>query len=213
MCDHNHGHGHGHGGCKDEHISVEEQEGRDKNDLYPYIDNEKAFCLNEEEPGSVRNIFKPFDKRMDKTKFLRSDCDEELIIHIPFTGSVKLTSICIIGMSEGSSAAKLKLFKNNSTLDFSSAESAKPVQEINLQPDLNGVLDYPVSVAHFQSATSILLYIPSNFGEDQTEISYIGLKGSCQKLNRQPVIATYEARANRKDHQVPQDEKGFSSIS
>jgi len=36
------------------------------------------------------HAIKPYDQRFDTTKWLESDADEQLIIKIPFTGSVKL---------------------------------------------------------------------------------------------------------------------------
>jgi len=36
------------------------------------------------------HAIKPYDQRRDTTKWLESDADEQLIIKIPFTGSIKL---------------------------------------------------------------------------------------------------------------------------
>lgn len=77
-------------------------------------------------------------------QYCDSDCDEELIINIPFTGIVKLHSFCIIGGPEGSSPAKLKLFINQEGLDFDSAHERTPVQEFDLAQNLDGEIEYPV---------------------------------------------------------------------
>lgn len=52
---------------------------------------------------------------------------------------------------------------------------------------------------------SIDLYIPSNFGADQTEITYIGFKGDFTERTRGPVEATYEVKPMPADHAVHSD--------
>ncbi len=45
------------------------------NDLIGIIDIDKVRCLNEEIASSCKTVFKDFDDRFDKTKFVASDCD------------------------------------------------------------------------------------------------------------------------------------------
>lgn len=73
----------------------------------------------------------------------------------------------------------------------------------------DGIAEYAVSRAAFSNITSITLYIPANHGEETTKILYIGLRGEWTKLNRNPVITSYEAAANPKDHKnlVPGEER------
>ena len=47
--------------------------------------------------NSGRLVFKPWERRLDKTEFVESDADEELLINIPFTGDVKLKGLIVIG--------------------------------------------------------------------------------------------------------------------
>jgi hypothetical protein len=46
------------------------------------------------------------------------------------------------------------------------------------------LIEYPVRVARFSALSSITLYIPDNFGDEATRISYIGFKGEWEKFNR-----------------------------
>lgn len=63
-------HVHGPGcGCA-EYVGAE-----DANDLIGAIDLDKVRCLNEELPNSCKGVFKGYDDRFDKTKFVASDCD------------------------------------------------------------------------------------------------------------------------------------------
>lgn len=68
-------------------------------------------CLNEAVSGSCQKVFKPWDKRLDFTgpTLTSDDDDPELLIHVPFDGSVKLKAICIVGAAEGRSPSKLKV--------------------------------------------------------------------------------------------------------
>ena len=47
--------------------------------------------------NSGRLVFKPWERRLDKTECVESDADEELLINIPFTGDVKLKGLIVIG--------------------------------------------------------------------------------------------------------------------
>ena len=88
MCDHGHSHGsgshdHGKAGLLGEELGVQYS-------LYQKIDLENVSCLNEEVEGSGRSVFKAWENRKSKDKYVVSDADEELLFNIPFTGNIKL---------------------------------------------------------------------------------------------------------------------------
>ena len=60
------GHGHGHG-CSDEHDHDDPERGRQFS-LYTKINKDHVECLNESVEGSGKDIFKPWDERLDKEK-------------------------------------------------------------------------------------------------------------------------------------------------
>ncbi len=77
----------------------------------------------------------------------------------------------------------------------------------------------PHRVTKFNGVTSLLMYIPSNFGAETTKIYYIGLRGefaqvgnhayiycdddvSLQAQRQGIVITSYEARPNPADHKT-----------
>lgn len=68
----------------------------DANDLIGAVDLDKVRCLNEEFPNTGKLVFKAYDQRFDKAKYVASDCDGELLLIVPFTSSVKIRSICVI---------------------------------------------------------------------------------------------------------------------
>lgn len=99
---HHHGHDHDH-----DHSRPEDSEG---DTLYPYIDTTKLRCLNASDPSQVGNPFKPHADRLDSEKFLDSNEDDpEFILHIPFTQSVTIKSICIRGGEDGMHPKTMKL--------------------------------------------------------------------------------------------------------
>ncbi|ELR13777.1 thioredoxin family Trp26 family protein [Acanthamoeba castellanii str. Neff] len=203
MCDHHH---HG-GSCAHEHTEEPEKERGAEYSLYQYIDTGGLTCLNERGSGTVAKVFKPWDQRLDRTAVVESDTDEQLIIHIPFTASIKLKAINIIGGADGTSPGKLKAWINREDIDFSSVDDVAPTQEWELSENPQGEIEYPTRITKFQNVTSLTLYIPENFGAERTIISYIGLKGEFKTLSRKAVNVTYESAAQLKDHKVPESEQ------
>ena len=106
----------------------------------------QTTCLNEARPGSCRNIFRAWEQRLDAVEFpLESEIDDpELLLHVVFTGSVKLKALTVIGGPDGKSPEKLRLFANRDDLDFSVVDAMDPVQEWDLFENENGAIEYPV---------------------------------------------------------------------
>ena len=59
----------------------------------------QVYALNEATAGSACGVFRPWEDRLNFSApaLISNDDDPELLIHVPFTGSVKLRAICIIG--------------------------------------------------------------------------------------------------------------------
>jgi hypothetical protein len=124
---------------------------------------------------------------------------------------------------------------NRDDIDFSLADQVPPVQEWGLQEDFRGEIEYPTKcvyffllsylicltlsllrrISRFSSVLSLTLFIPQNFGAEQTRIYYIGLKGEFRMANRIPVNLVYEAAPQPQDHNVDamrQDQAGRSKM-
>jgi len=119
----------------------------------------------------------------------------------------------IVGGDKGSSPKKVLLFTNRDDIDFSNVKDLKPVQDFDLHEDFKGELEYPTKIAKFSNVTSLTLYFPENYGADTTKIYYVGLKGDYAPLpKREAIITSYESKPQLKDHQVPDESKGFRSV-
>ncbi|XP_076463351.1 PITH domain-containing protein 1-like [Babylonia areolata] len=203
-----HGHSHGHcGGEADHSHDHSDAEMGKMYSLFQKVDTERVQCLNEVVDGSGKTVFKAWDQRKDKEKFVESDADEELLFNIPFTGSVKLKGIILIGDNDDSHPATMRLFKNKPGMTFDDTGMA-PEQEFELHPDPEGVLEYNTKVARFNNVNHLSIHIPRNFGSAEsadasTRVYYIGLRGDFSEVNRQEVvICNYEASANPADHKT-----------
>lgn len=169
---------------------------------------------------------KTWDERLDTTRVLESDADEQLLMFIPFvfslaalpmyvagevnwtnwklrfTGSIKLYSILFRSDSSPTSPKTLKLYLNRDDLDFSAASDLPATQTLEL-PLTAQVTEMPVKRALFNNCHSLTLFFESNHSsgeEDVTRISYLGFKGSWTELKKEAVVANYEAAANPADH-------------
>ena len=164
-----------------------------------------VHCLNEQEPGAGKSIIKPWDQRLNKTPYLESSVDEELILTIPFTVSVNVKSIMIIGGDEESCPNRVKLFKNRDDIDFSNADDANPEQTLEVVYDKRGEHDLMVRPSKFQNVNQLVMYFPSNFGAESTRIQYVGIKGTSTNYKRGIVEnAVYEAKPQLSDHKIEQ---------
>ncbi|KAI9183043.1 hypothetical protein H9P43_003959 [Blastocladiella emersonii ATCC 22665] len=175
--------------------------------LWQYVDVDRVRALNESVEGAAKSVFRPWDQRLDDSKFVESDADEQLIIFIPFTGQVKLKAIALRAPLDESAPAEMRAFINVDGIDFDAAESTEPTQAWDLvapadiQASGEGdVVEYPTKLTKFGALRSLTLFIPRNFGADTSVLRFIGLRGDFTPLNRDPIITMYEAAANPADH-------------
>ncbi|XP_055376636.1 PITH domain-containing protein CG6153 [Condylostylus longicornis] len=195
-------HGHSHGnGCSHEASGINNPlEMGIEYSLFKKIDLENMECLNEEIENSGKSVFKPFEKRLDFTEYVKSDADEELLFNIPFTGNVKLKGIIIIGDDDDTHPSKVRLFKNRQKMSFDDTTSSAD-QEFELSRDTSGQIEYATKIVTFATVHHLSLHFPSNFGSEYTKINYIGLRGEFTEAHDHGVtICNYEIRPNVSDH-------------
>lgn len=137
-------HSHEHGNCAHEADGIDPLEMGLQYSLFQKIDLLNLECLNTEQSAS--NVFKSYENRLDFSLFVESDCDQELLFNIPFTGNVKLKGIRIAGSNDDSHPRKVRLFKNRTKMTFDDV-TAKADQEFNLERDQNGEIEYNTQVS------------------------------------------------------------------
>jgi hypothetical protein len=120
-------------------------------------------------------------------------------LDIRFAGTVKLHSILIRSSDSASAPKTLKLFVNKDNMDFSTASDLSPTQTLTLS-QTSEIQDIPVKRALFGNTYSLSLFFEDNYGDEVTEIYYLGFKGDFMRLNREPVNVLYEKAANPRDH-------------
>ena len=162
--------------------------------LFGDIDTVNVRCLNEDEEHTVLHALKPHDQRTDTTKWLESDADEQLIIKIPFKGSVKLKSFSLGSGPGPYGPLKMKAFINREDVDFDNANDLPAVQEWELPPNNPVDAHHMFKVARFGQVRHLTLFIETNHGEDTTQITYHNFKGIFTEIQTGPVIAVYESK-------------------
>ena len=84
-------------------------------------------------------------------------------------------------------------------------QSARCEQQVELVEEIEAqdCAEYKVKAMKFQRVQSITMYFHGVFDDDVMQLTYIGFRGQFdQKITRQAVIATYEARPMIEDHKV-----------
>ncbi|CAO4360635.1 unnamed protein product [Caenorhabditis nigoni] len=143
-------------------------------DLTSLIDKKQMECLN----GCDDT---PLDRFIEGNCNLVSDCDEQLIVSLPFNQPVKVHSVLIKGVADRA-PKKVKVFINlPKTIDFDNASGLEPTQLLEFdESSTNGdgqiqALKY----VKFQNVQNIQFFIEDNIGGgDVTELVKLTVFGT-----------------------------------
>ena len=92
--------------------------------------------------------------------------------------------------------AKMKLYKNEETIDINIIQEKKCVQEINLAENLTGEVEYAVNQSKFTNVSNLVIGLDENFGAAHTGVKFIGIKGEFLRIKPKIGEIVYEVRAN-----------------
>ena len=138
------------------------------------IDTKQSYCLNQHPSHPMANLFMG-----DETLFLKSDCDNQLLICIVFRQTVKLSSICVGARPNEFAPTSIKLYSNLLSPGFSDVENHEPAQTIELDPEtLTPDRKISLKVVKFQYVNNLTIFIDSNAGGDSTELFSLSLFGN-----------------------------------
>jgi hypothetical protein len=181
------GHSHDH-----EHEVVEEVSIH----LRDLIDFTGVTCLNESVSGSCKSILKSYQERLlSSSSSLVSTVDPELLLHVPFTEAVTITSLSICGPTHSGRTTNpdgnpsstrntstpttngpwhIDIYVDRNDLDFDIVQEMTPAMTLELVPphhEREGeTIDYYVTNrGKFQNISSVTLYVRDNFGGDNDE--------------------------------------------
>ncbi|GBE88439.1 DUF1000-domain-containing protein [Sparassis latifolia] len=198
-------HNHAHGSCGDEshdhdhdHDIPETQGHRDN--LFSRINRDHVVALNAASPGKGPEVIKPWNERLDEETYIESDADDQMIIRVPFTGSVKLRALLLKAGPADQTPARVALYSNFEHADFSALSDRKPTQEFSIAQGRQ-VGEYHVMPAKFPTVTSVTLFFPESQGADSTRIYYVGFLGQWSERKNEAVVTVYEAQPNLADHE------------
>ncbi|KAJ7729712.1 DUF1000-domain-containing protein [Mycena olivaceomarginata] len=177
-----------------------------KDNLFSRIDRDNVVALNALSPGPA--IIKPWHERLDEEKSVESDADDQMIIRIPFTGSVKLRSLLL----------KTGPHRPNTTENFQDISDKTPTQEFTVAQGREVgeyALRYELPLWHrnrkFSNVSSISLFFPEAQGADTTKIYYVGFLGLWTERKMSAPVTVYETQANLADHEKIQGTDGGMS--
>lgn len=219
--DDGHSHSHSHGDDGHQHIAPIPTNASQS--LLSKIDTTKVTALNmANPPDEAAKLFRRPEERYRLKPVVKSDCDAQLIINIPFlNASAKIFSLILRTNGDKFCPKTIKLFKNDSNIDFDNVETKKPTfvithPRIGVLYNDDGNEEIPESVENdnefvehylprhiFTGVQQLSVFIENIYDEDEEEEShlhYIELRGEYTELNREPVITLYELAANPADH-------------
>jgi len=159
--------------------------GIDLSNLYSVIDKNNVHGLNLDVPETAKELIKPWENREDDEKFVESNVDDQLMIHIPFTENVRIKSI-LLKVGRGDMAPRhLDIYLNQPNIvDFSDAETLQPHLKLALLEGETGVLEYPVRMTAFASVHSLSLFFtnPDHFC---SRVYFVGFRGDMRSVKRE----------------------------
>lgn len=231
---HSHGGGHGSGAGGHDHSHVAPIPTNSAQSLWRKIDHPHITALSMLNPREdIQKLFKSPENRYSTKPIIKSDCDAQLIIHIPFVNcNVKLFSIIIRSNGESYCPKTIRLWKNDAAIDFDTAVSKRPLftiehprvglADFEEEDDLDDVVESESTfVEHFlprhvlTGVQHLTIFVEDIHGdEEELHLHSIELRGEFTELTKDPVITLYELAANPADHKNlnAEEASNYSSV-
>ncbi|ODO11923.1 hypothetical protein I350_00707 [Cryptococcus amylolentus CBS 6273] len=162
--------------------------------LWSHIDRDNVTGLNLDDPLSAPKLIKPWDNRLDEEQIVESGVDDELIIHIPFTSSVRLRTLVLKppAADHPHRPTRTRLYANQIHCpDFSDLESMTPIMDIDTSQPAAGVRrlpdgrrdveEWPLKVQKLANVHSVTLLFSEAATSLRSSMFFVGFKGVAPK--------------------------------
>ncbi|EKU21349.1 hypothetical protein NSK_002318 [Nannochloropsis salina CCMP1776] len=157
-------------------------------DITDKIAKPECFVLNADPKYPWENLFMGDDRLQ-----LRSDTDEQLILHLVFSEAVKVHSLNLVAPEMEAAPATVKLYLNKTSFSFDDAENIEPTQVLELtEEDYKAEKVTLLKFVKFQRVSSLTIFVENNNGADYTALSMLRLFGTplqgtdVSKIQKQP---------------------------
>ena len=155
----------------------------------------QTYCLNAHPSHPFSNL-----NVGDNSLCLRSDTDEQLLIHIVFQTAVRLSAISVKAPADDSAPTSLRLYSNLSNPGFTDIEDLEMAQAISLTlSDLDSGRKIALKPVKFQRVTALTVFVPENGGEEFTSLSALKLYGFT--LDGLDVSTIHQQHSHQHQHQ------------
>merc|ERR1711871_809750 len=146
-------------------------------DLSSVMDLRNASVLNSND--SIENVLVP-----GKAGNMSSDCDEQILLTIPFQLTVRVHSVRFRAPDGGVAPATVKFFIDNASIGFDEAESDPPTQLLELDEDMSTTDGPPISLnfVKFQRVNLLTIFIQGNVSDgEQTVLDSLTIFGNTKE--------------------------------
>jgi len=135
------------------------------------LSKSSCYCLNEDPRSGHAHLFYG-----DNTLALKSDADEQLILHLAFGQTCALKSIFLGVPDDESCPDTVKFFLNQTNIGFGDANSdMKPIQSAQLIPGKDITID--LLPAKWNRTDSITIFVQNNHGSPISSLHSIRIYG------------------------------------
>lgn len=194
----------------------------EEHNLYEYIDLANVKLLNSTIKPKGKGIEDFFGLSLiesEENVYVESDCDNQILMIIPFSTSVTLYSIILETKDSEGTLKHLNLFANlnDSFNDFSSIIRRDPDQSTEIIADSTSIPEYPLDRARkFKNCHKLHIFLPDTIEDDEellTKISFLEIRGEpCNKKFNGGLDASLTTKVFLKDTQFeslgnPKDHK------
>jgi len=183
----------------------------EKFSLYKFVNVPGLQALNAKNPEALKLVLRPENEKLEREDvYVESDDDDQLILVLPFVGSVRLRKIIIMAAGD-TCPTEVRLFKNVE-VGFDNVDSLAPTQTLPLGDDPEGELERSVMAPKWNDCRTLTMFFPGSDGGDVSRIYYIGLLGDHIKPQGQLKGVVYESKPQLKDHETRADQAGKSNM-